>query len=619
MSTKIHLLDEVTRNQIAAGEVIERPASVVKELVENSLDAGATVISVELREGGTAYIEICDNGSGMDREDLVLSVERHATSKIRSVDDLFRVTSLGFRGEALASIASVSHTSIQSKTAESPTGALIKVEGGKVQAPVSLGCAVGTKIAVEELFYNVPPRKKYLKRSVTELGHCLDVVQDLALVHPEVQFTLTHNGRKVFATTGSGKAADGLVALYAKTVLQDVLPIDYRNPGRDAAAGASPVTPMSITGYASKPMAHRASRDRQKFFVNGRAVRSPMLAKAVEDAYRDTMPQGRYPLAVLFIKVPPDSVDVNVHPTKREVKFAAPGQVFDEVKRAVRSTVAQLDPASFSMAALANRKTFVMPQTPSQPDQLRQAYQNTQSLGMPHADRWTAPQNQIWYNELLQPLSAAQLPSDGATAGLSFTSTITSTSTLNWEPKFQLDKTFIVAEGPEGLILIDQHVAHERVLYDRFKKASDARAVAVQALLTPLVVELSQQELLALLDHAALLSEYGYEVEHFGEQSLLVRAVPSGLEKVNHAIALKEFAADIIGKGGSTGIEQLRDDILIMMSCKGAIKAGDPIDLNGSRQLIADLLKCDNPYTCPHGRPVVLQFSIDSLRGMFGR
>lgn len=605
MTTKIYLLDEITRNQIAAGEVIERPASVLKELLENSVDAGATVVDVELREGGVQYIEVCDNGSGIDRDDLPMAVERHATSKINNVDDLFRVTSLGFRGEALASVASVSRLTLQSKIAAAPAGAVLKANGGQRSEIVSIGCPVGTRVVVEDLFFNVPPRKKYLKRSVTELGHCLTVAQDLALAYPEIKVTLTHNGKKVFATTGSGKASDGMVALYGKAVLQDV--IDLRLE--------------TITGWAGKPMAHRAGRDRQKFFVNGRAVRSPMLAKAVEDAYKNSMPRGRYPLAILFLALPPESVDVNVHPAKREVKFAYPSDVFALVQQAVRTALAQHDSASFATASLAERQTFV----PLRPDPLQgvpnfqigtlhQARVQTQSMPLGPRRRWSAEQNQVWHSEFPAVPSANDLPPDTPMRSDSIR-----TPKNPWTPKFQLDHTFIIAESAAGLILIDQHVAHERVLYDRFKKASELRSVPVQPLLTPLVVELSQQEHLALLGQAEILKGYGYEIEHFGNQSLLLRSVPSGLEQVDHGEALKEFAAEVIAKGGSTNIEQLRDDILIMMSCKGAIKAGDPIDLQGAERLIADLLRCDNPYTCPHGRPVVLELNTASLRRMFGR
>ncbi len=594
MAGRIRVLDEVTRNQIAAGEVIERPASVIKELVENSLDAGATVLDIELHEGGMAFIEVTDNGCGMDAEDLPIAALRHATSKISSVEDLFNVRTLGFRGEALASIASVSHLGIQSKTSPSKYGTRIKLEGGVQAESKRVGCATGTRVTVEALFYNVPPRKKYLKQVSTEFGHCLTVVQEAALAYPQTRFNLLHNGKAVFQSAGNGQGRDVLVSRYGRGVIEDILPVTYQT-----AEGAV----LAVHGWVSKPTAHRSARDRQTFFINGRAVRVPMLARSVEQAYKDTMPQGRYPLAVLFITLPPESVDVNVHPAKREVKFAQPGLVFDVVKQVVRGALAQSDPHSFSMAALATRKTFVSPdQTlPQSPPALFQ----TQAA-------WTEGHHHVWHAEVLGQGAALTVKND-------YRENSEDEKSILWEPRFQLDHTFIVAEGAEGLVLIDQHVAHERVLYDRFKRAQAQNQISTQTLLTPLVIELGTEERLALLDQAEALRGFGYELENFGETALLLRSVPAGLEKADHVAALKEFAADLIGKGGGGNVEQLRDDILIMMSCKGAIKAGDPIDLSGARSLIADLIQSANPYTCPHGRPIVLQFSNERIRRMFGR
>jgi len=579
---RIHLLDPKTISQIAAGEVIERPASVVKELVENAIDAGARRIRIELEDGGRTLIRVTDDGCGMTPDDAELAFVRHATSKIRSLDDLVESRTLGFRGEALPSVASVAVVELLTREAQAPAATLVRWEGGRPAGVEVAAGPPGTQVTVRRLFYNLPARLKFLKTDRTESEAAVEVVGRAAIAHPEIAFVIEVGGRVSLRTEGRG----------------DLLAVVLNVWGRDLAGALEPLAredgALRLRGFIGRPEANWSNRGRQPFFVNGRPVQSPLLSRAFEDAYKGLLPTGRRPVGILFLDVPGEAVDVNVHPAKTEVRLAREKEVYSFV-RAVTAERLQ-------GSAMIRKVVF----------DTAQAF----SAGMLREDNAAMAE---WFTGGKGRGAVDAGPSASPGAG---------TATLEWpelRPLGQLHQLYLVAEGPDGLYLIDQHAAHERIIFDRLGETGPG---PVQELLVPVPVELSAAEGETFEDHREALQALGFVVEPFGDRSLLVRAVPAvfggecGPQDIRDVLdALNgeagETAADGDGEGeGATDLNRVRR---VVAACRAAIKARNPLFRSEMEALLRDLAATAHPLTCPHGRPTIIRMSLDELHRRFGR
>ncbi len=576
----IRVLSPDVAARIAAGEVVERPASVVKELVENALDAGAGVISVEIAGGGTDTIRVVDDGCGLAPEELEIAFARHATSKLTD-DDLLRITSLGFRGEALPAIAAVAEVEMVSRPPDAQSAAFIRLDGGAAVERGSRGAPVGTSVAVRNLFARQPARRKFLRSPSTEANQIASVVSHYALAYPAVRFSLTLDGRQVLLTSGSGELRDAIAAVYGADVAAAMLPV---RPGEGAVTVEGPVL-SSVEGLSSSPHVSRASRGYVSLFVNGRWIQSRRLAYAVEEAYRGMLMVGRYPIAVLHLRMPHEEVDVNVHPTKREVRFRDESAVFGAVQRAVRAAL--LESAPVPAATVAPSATLDLSVQPSSPP----LWEHARALERRQAEA-----------EATQPSPAAG-PSTPAAA-------LPALRVIG-----QLGSTYIIAEGPDGMYLIDQHAAHERVLYERFCRQRVESAPDVQALLEPLTLDLSPPHRALITEHEELLGDHGFAVEPFGQASYLVRAVPTALAGSDPRQAIVSFLDLMLEEGEG----DRRDSVAMSLACHSAIRAGKTLSQEEMRELVIQMENSEAPSTCPHGRPTMIHMSAETLAREFGR
>jgi DNA mismatch repair protein MutL len=579
----IHVLPPEVAAKIAAGEVVERPASVVKELIENAIDAGAHSIRVEVRDGGQRLIRVTDDGCGIPRDELPLAFARHATSKLTSIEDLERIQTLGFRGEALASIAAVSRLTMVSRTADADAGALIRIEGGQQVRLGEQGTPPGTTIAVENLFYNVPARLKFLKAPATEAGHVHRVVTRCALAFPEIRFHLKLNERVALQTSGNGSLYDVLLeVLGLETCRQMAEMTDDLTAHPDTRSSQ---VMIRVTGYVGMPSVHHPQRDHIMLFVNRRWVQDRLLATAVVQAYHTLLPTGRYPVAVINVSLDPAEVDVNVHPTKSEVKFRDPQAVFAAVQKAVRATVvAASQPPQVRLAggAIAGSGDYRKPADWQQLSHFGFEVQRT-------------------------------LPAEGQSGDVAVGSGLPMLRVLG-----QLAQTYVIAEGPDGLYLIDQHAAHERVLYEQLQAQQVASSVPVQQLLEPTILELTPAQAAVLEAEAGILARVGFDVEPFGGYTYRLRAVPHILLPSDPAIALSDILAEL-AEGAVPLSRQSEDRVMTTVCKRAAIKAGQTLSLRETQELIHDLEKCQSPRTCPHGRPTMLHLSAAQLAREFGR
>jgi len=588
----IHVLPPEVAAKIAAGEVVERPASVVKELVENAIDAGARTIRVEAREGGRRLIRVSDDGNGIPPDEVPVAFARHATSKLSCVEDLERITTLGFRGEALASIAAVSRLSLISRPDSHPAGAEIRFEGGEQVSLGPKGAPTGTTVAVENLFYNVPARLKFLKAPATEGGHIHRVVVNYALAYPELRFHLTLDQRVAFQTSGDGNLHSVLVEVMGLETARQMIEISPQAP----ATSPQPPAPISVSGYVGMPSLHRAQRDRLKFFVNRRWVNDRSLGAAVTQAYHTFLPVGRHPVAVINVTLDPADVDVNVHPTKSEVKFRDQRQVFSVVQKAVRSTVVSAAPVPHVGSSFGHGRAHDSVVSPEEAERWRRL--------TPGSGRSAT---QLGFE------AQRTLPDD---EGTSFQPAADGLPLLRVVG--QIAQTYVVAEGPDGLYLVDQHAAHERVLYELMQADRVSAKVASQQLLEPVAVELTPAQAAVLEAEAATLAEIGFDVEPFGGTTFRLRAVPDILLKTDPATALADILAELAE--GAVPLSRQSDERLIVTVCKrAAIKAGQTLSMQEMQDLIHKLERCSAPRTCPHGRPTMLHLSAAQLAREFGR
>jgi len=563
---RIVVLDDITASKIAAGEVIERPASVVKELLENSLDARAKRIEVEVEEGGSRLLRVRDDGAGMTAQEAVLSLQRHATSKIRSADDLFAITTLGFRGEALPSIASVARFELLTRSPQEEVGCRLLVEGGEVKEMEEVGLPPGTTVTVSGLFYNTPARLKFLRSQATEFAHIAELLNRFAFSHPQIDLLLRHNGKEVLRRPANPDLREALAQLLGREQADKMRPVELTSPL------------LQIRGFISPPDLNRASRNQQYFFVNRRGVRNRMLTHVLAEAYRSTLPLHRHPIAVLLLDLEPSLVDVNVHPTKAEVRFSREGEIYSALRQALQAALA---PTGLATAPSLATETYADVAAQQHPLLLQEP-----------AVSYAAPIVPPSRHPAFQPHPAEEK--------------------VRFRPLAQLRRTYILAEGDSGLLVIDQHRAHERVLYEQF---SSAERPASQHLLTPASVQLRPQEAAALKEALPQLQALGFELEEFGAETFLVRAMPAVFIRQDPAGLLSEIA-ETARDGDKTS---RREKTLITMACKAAVKAGDELQLPEMVELLRALGDTGRPYTCPHGRPTVMTISNFELDKKFHR
>ncbi len=587
----IRLLSSEVASQIAAGEVIERPASVVKELVENALDADAKSLTVTIAEAGRKLIEVADDGSGITSGELALAVSRHATSKLARADDLFHIVTLGFRGEALASIGSVSRMTMTSKVANSKAGACIRVEGGRAGKVEAIGAPTGTVVRVEDLFYNVPARLKFMKKDVTERRAIDALLTRYALAYPNVRFKLAEGSNFTLQTAGDGDRRSILAALYGVDVARQLLEINAEEEN------------IKLTGYVSPTAITRSNRKDITFFVNGRWVQDTPLTTALIQAYHTLLMVGRYPLAAMFIEIDPEEVDVNVHPAKAEVRFRNQDRIFSFVQRAVRRGLLAYAPVPTVAPALWGNRA-----------------ESTRQVGLD----WT-----IGHSSDQLSVNSDQLEVENRGSGIGQPSSLQPfdnaqgrPSTLNNVPLLrligQIGSTYLVAEGPDGLYLIDQHAAHERVLFEKLMAQHDMKKIPSQSLLTPVVVQLPPANAKLLAEQLPVLEHFGFEVEDFGSNSFQVRAMPVILAGGDPSAALRAIVEDF--EEDEAPLQNEMEKKLAARVCKRlAVKGGQTLSTDEQRALLTDLENCDSPRTCPHGRPTMIHLSVDMLERQFGR
>ncbi len=598
-TSRIQLLDSNTINQIAAGEVVERPAAVVKELVENALDAGATRIEVELVGAGRELIRVSDNGCGMSAEEAEMCLLRHATSKIRGLDDLNEVRSLGFRGEAIPSIGSVSRMTISTATSDGMR-AVVRVEGGDVFPVSAVAGPKGTEIRVEDLFFNTPARLKFLKSDTTEVGQAVDHVMKYAIANPGVAFSLTHNGQKVILTSGSGDQLEAISDVWGRDTARSLVPVDATLGG------------LRLVGYVSPPHITKPTRNLQYLYVNGRPMRSRTLTVALDQAFRDLTPERRFPLVALNIEIEPFRIDVNVSPTKTEVKFQQEGVAFEALRVCIREALlAHGMMPSASQIAVANQalrqaQTFGQSYTP--PTDLSIYAQS------PLGGSAVVPsdQSRIDYDQVLPPVFADQ--PNLAHQSMQYIQLLDDLRIIG-----QAMKTFIIAETRHGLVIVDQHVAHERILYEYLCGLKRSTLIEKQTLMLPETLHLDRRAALLLEERLDEIRSVGFELESFGGDAYVVRAIPAALRGKDPIKYLKDLIDELVESSVTRKLVPTREQIWIMSSCKMAVKSGDVLSHAEMEKLMIDLATTENPYHCPHGRPITATLTHDDLLRLFKR
>ena len=575
----IQILPDEVASQIAAGEVVERPASVVKELLENALDARASQITIRIEQAGRRLIEVSDDGAGIPSNEMALALARHATSKLRSADDLFHIVTLGFRGEALASIASVARLTLISKTHDGTIGARLQVEGGRIGALEQTGVPSGTLIRVEDLFYNVPARLKFLKQDTTERQQIDGLVTRYALAYPDVRFQHFQDGRPLLQTSGNGKRREVLANLYGIDTARQMIEVNLEE------------NDSSLTGFVSPVSLTRSNRREITFFVNGRWVQDVSLNTALLQAYHTLLMVGRYPLAILFVNLPPEEVDVNVHPAKAEVRFRSADRVFSLVQRGVRRALLAHSPVP----------------------QITNSYWKSDS---------TPRQFDISWEMAAQPAAALAVqgepnPGEPEIAPVTPAVGLPSGQIPLLRLIGQVGATYLVAEGPDGLYLIDQHAAHERVLFEKLMKQHTGK-IPSQSLLEPAVLELPPAAAGLLNNQLAVLQDLGFQIEPFGPATFRIRAIPALFSSSDPGAAVRVVVEDF--EEDETPLQAEIEARLAARICKRvAVKGGQTLSVEEQRALLHDLETCQSPRTCPHGRPTMIHLSVDLLERQFGR
>ena len=569
----IKVLDAGVAAKIAAGEVVERPSSVVKELLENSLDSGASQIVIEVKGGGIEYIKVTDNGCGIPSEEVELAFHRHATSKISGASDLDSIGTLGFRGEALPSLASVARMSIVTRPHDAPAGREVQLKWGDLIRSRPKGCPPGTSVDVQGLFENLPARRKFLKSPAAERARISDLVSRYALAFPEVRFQLLVDGRNALTSPGNGSLADAVVAVYGGETARAMLDVSWEGPGDGYA----------VRGFISSPSLHRANRSYITLLLNRRWIQSPLLSFALSESYQGFLPERRHPMAVLNLTVPLAEVDVNVHPAKREVRFRQEDRIFSALQRAVRAALVSTSPVP-EMRLESGPPTLAGPvgPGPAWPLTTGDRQQGSLALSLPPTKPSATP---------VEAMSSLRLLG-------------------------QLRNTYLVAEGADGMYLVDQHAAHERVLFEKISKEVSALAAPAQALIEPVAVELSPSQEELVQASMELLERYGFVLEAFGERTYLVRSLPGVVKHSSPGKSLLEVL-DLLAYEGL--VKEREEALAASIACHSAVRAGMVLSQEEMDELVRQLESCDNPHTCPHGRPTMIHLSAHHLEREFGR
>jgi DNA mismatch repair protein MutL len=647
---RIRILSDQVANQIAAGEVVERPASVVKELLENALDAGATRIRIEVEGGGRKLIRIVDNGHGMVRDDALLAFERHATSKLRTSDDLLAIRTLGFRGEALPSIASVSRLTLETRAEEDAAGTTVEIAGGNILRVEESGLPTGTAIAVRDLFYNTPARRKFLKSEQTELAHIAALVTHYALAHPSRHFELHSATQALLIAPGVGSTGDRLFQIFGRDTAALMLPtaaeIDFTRAGLPEPppwkreADYAPPDPgfLRISGFVSKPELQKLNRNSVYVFVNHRLVRDRVVLHALTEAYRNIIPPTSYPVVLLFLEMPPQEVDVNVHPAKTEVRFRQPGFVHDFIRDTVRTTLMTARPAASFTGALntnAHASASLLIDVSPMPGPPGDTVFSPRIVAESEADPSAADTADFTLRAPIVPPSPGRLAfSDhGIAVGYETEAptaiasepfapdtpaeTLNALSTL--KPLGQLRDSFILAANDEGLWIIDQHVAHERVLFEKILRDREVEQVQRQRLLMPVLIDLLPAQMVSFAAIARELDLNGFEAEPFGPRTLAIKAAPVGLEGRELERMLEEVLAVPDREAQEENAETRRRRIAASIACHAAIKVNMPLERAKIDWLLTELGKTEHPTSCPHGRPIALRYSHKEIQRAFQR
>lgn len=601
--TEIRVLDENTINKIAAGEVVERPASVIKELVENSIDAGATRIEVEIMSGGTSLMRVTDNGRGMTKEDAKAALMRHATSKLKSVQDLQNLGTLGFRGEALPTIASVSRFSMLTRTEGEELGVKVSVTGGRESDFSAAGCGVGTTIKAEDLFFNTPARKKFLKTTYTEAGKISDFLIKLALSRPDIAFRFISNNKLSMTTPGNGSLSDTIKSIYGVDIADALLPVSFADEN------------ISIDGYITKPSTLKSSRAWQTMIVNGRIIKNLAIIKAIDNAYRSKIPKTGYPLAVIVIKVPPNSIDINVHPQKMEMKFDDENRVFKAVFKAVSDAI-QLPENSLQNAAATAEKierhyeTMPIEFAVHEPISAQNFAPPEEKILPPKSETYIPPPTM---QAPAPPKIADEKPiparqKQNGETNMDFTGGV--------YPIGQVDKCYIIAKDLKGLYIVDQHAAHERILFDKFSGMADG--IPSQQLLVHIIIHFDDRDTKLVENNLSLFHKLGFSLLASGENEFRLTEVPSDIHTADAEDVIREILAELHDMHAVTA-KEIRAAALATMACRAAIKSGDELNTRQMQIVLEELSRTAYPFTCPHGRPTILKFSTDELAKMFKR
>jgi len=658
--SRIRILAETVANKIAAGEVVERPASVVKELLENALDAGARSIRIEAESGGKRMIRVIDDGSGMNHDDALLAFERHATSKLRTADDLLSIATLGFRGEALPSIAAVSRLLLETRTPEEEQGTRVEFAGGKLVSVKPAGVPPGTSISVADIFYCVPARRKFLKSETTELGHIASLVTHYALAHPEVQFVLKTPSQLILDCAPVEKLADRVYQIFGRQALEELMEIPpNESPVRSAITepqleADEQAATLSVSGFTSRPEVQRTNRNGIYIFVNRRLVRDRLLLHAIGEAYRNVTPPGVFPVVLLFLDLPYQEVDVNVHPAKIEVRFRHPQFVHDFTRDALRHALSIARPipgfpaARAAAAGAGTPGASTGPAAPAGPSDMRgyaPVPDSSASPGPPRAEIPTsfgasaavasefelsgAPDRPFAQRLGFESSGAMNFPLPPPEAPMAVPGEAVQESAAgalpsaeeiaDLKPLGQVNASFIVAVNGEGLWIIDQHVAHERVLFEQHLRARREGELGGQRMLVPIIVELNPRQLVTFEQIAEELRANGFEAELMGARSVAIQAAPAGIASGDAERLLFEILDGIARENQAISIDSLQSKIAASTSCHAAIKVNTPLDKTKMEWLLGELAKTEYPMSCPHGRPVVLRYSVREIERAFKR
>ncbi len=574
---KIKVLDDEVINKIAAGEVIERPASVVKELVENSIDAGATLITVEIEEGGKSSIKVIDNGCGMEKEDALLCLERHATSKISTADDLFKIRTMGFRGEALSSIAAVSELSLKTKTKKAPVGFKILASGGKILDTLETAIPDGSSVEVSNLFFNVPARKKHMRTIQTELRLIVETMTKFSFAHPEKTFKLQHYDQEIMFVPAAKNLLERVLTIYGKRVGYGIIPVAYA------------MNDIIVKGFLSKPTLTRQDKTIQHIFVNTRAVKNQIITKAVYGAYHTLLHLKNHPLFILHVEIKPEHIDVNVHPQKALIRVEKENELYTAVFSAVRQSLdtAQIIPEITEEKQTTTQAAMIAKEFTVKVE--KQAFFHQQELAEKAMQKVTTEAVEVQGNRKISTMKLIG----------------------------SIHNLFYLAENELGLMIIDQHAAHERVLYERFMQQYYEGTLQIQELLVPEEIEFSPAEMLLFKEYRGSIEHLGFVLEEFGRNTVLLRSVPSILRKLVSRETIHEILAQITDS--TTADNGIKEERIIRTACRAAVKANDIVHINEMCIIIEQLQKCKQPFTCPHGRPTMIQFTIPELEKKFKR